>query len=89
MSLTKLAGFDEATRRNTWHGETLPVPYVGDRGCRRCSVGQLVQLEPSTQMALFYHGGYGAAERKTYDLCLACGHVSIIHIETLNPRRFA
>lgn len=88
MSLKTLPGFDEATRRHAWDGETLPVLHQGQRGCRRCSIGELMRLAPSTQLTLFYHGGYGAAERNTYDLCLACGHVSIVHIETLNPRRF-
>lgn len=88
MSLQTLDGFDEAVRRHTWTGERLPVPYLGVRACRRCSVGELIRLEPSTQLALFYHGGYGAAERKTFDLCLACGHVSVVSMETVNPRRF-
>ena len=73
--------------RVKWNGTRDVVPYYGERGCSRCSFGVLVRLEPHTQPALFIHGGYGAAERMTYDLCLACRHVSIVQVETLNPRR--
>lgn len=87
MGLLKLEGFDERVRRHSWTGNVLPVPYQGERGCRRCSVGILVRVDPSTQLALFYHGGYGAAVRETCDVCLACGHVSVAQVESLNPRR--
>jgi hypothetical protein len=84
--LVQLPGFDEAVRRNTWTGSLAVVPYEGTRNCPRCSHGLLMRLAPHVQPALFYHGGYGAAERLTYDLCLACGHVSVVQTETLNPR---
>lgn len=87
MPLVKLPGFDEAVRRHTWSGSRAVIPYQGKRACSKCSMGVLVRLAPSTQLALFYHGGYGAAERSTYDLCLACGHVVVVAVETLSPRR--
>jgi hypothetical protein len=85
--LVKLPGFDEATRRHTWKGTRLPAVYEGQRGCPRCSIGYLVRMAPHAQPALFYHGGYGATERLTYDLCIACGRVSVVEVETLNPRK--
>lgn len=88
MRLQTLDGFDEAVRRHTWAGETLPAVWKGHRPCNRCSVGEIVRVGTFTQTALFYHGGYGAAERKTVDICLACGRVNIDLLETLNPRRF-
>lgn len=86
MPLVKLPGFDEAVRRHTWQGERLPVPYTGARSCDRCSTGHLVETAPIAQPALFYHGGYGATERRTVVVCLACGHTHTTRLETLNPR---
>jgi len=84
--LVELPGFAEAVRRHTWAGSRAVVPYDGTRYCPRCSHGLLLRLDPHIQPALFYHGGYGASERLTYDLCLACGRVSVVQVETLNPR---
>ena len=87
MPLVELPGFDEAVRRHAWSGSRALVPYAGVRSCVRCAVGQVVRMTAGVQGALFYHGGYGAAERRTVDVCVACGRVSVAGVETLNPRR--
>ena len=87
MPLVTLPGFDEAVARHSYKGSRAVLPYHGRRHCSRCSFGELIRLGPVTQMSLFYHGGYGAAERKTIDLCLACGRTQVVHKETVNPRR--
>lgn len=87
MPLVELPGFEEAVRRHTYRGSRALVPYNGARGCSHCNAGYVVRLDPFAQPALFYHGGYGAVEQTTVDVCLACGRVSIARIETLNPRR--
>lgn len=87
MPLVELPGFTEQVQHSQWAGERLPVLFDGQRACRFCSVGYLVSLDPFAQPALFYHGGYGAVERKTVDVCLACGRVSVMRLETVNPRR--
>lgn len=80
-----LPGFVEE-RREVWTGETLPVVFDGDRTCRRCGFGIVVQLEPWTAVPLFIHGGYGEAVRRTVSACLACGRASEVSRETVNPR---
>lgn len=41
----------------------------------------------ATQLALFFHGGYGAAERSTVEFCPGCGWVRTVAVETVNPLR--
>jgi hypothetical protein len=86
VPLVELPGFDEAVRRHRWEGSRCLVRHAGKRSCSRCSVGEIVRMTTGVQGALFYHGGYGASERKTVDVCLACGRVSVAGFETLNPR---
>ena len=86
MRLIELPGFDDAVRA-VWHGTTLPAVYDGERVCPRCSHGTVIRLDPVVQDALFYHGGYGASERETVDVCLACHRVTVHMVETIRPPR--
>lgn len=88
MPLVELPGFDQAVTAHKWTGSTAVAVYTGSRACSRCGIGEVVRVKAVVQLALFYHGGYGAAERRHIDLCLACGRVSVAGYETLNPRRF-
>lgn len=87
MRLTTLLGFDEATRRKLWTGETLPVLYDGERVCPRCDAGRVIVLDPVIQDALFFHGGYGESIKETVDVCLACHRVTVRQRESVSPRR--
>ena len=87
MSLVELPGFEEAVRRHTYTGTRSIVPYSGTRYCSRCSVGQLVPAGRFTQHALFQHGGYGEGRAETSMLCLACGHVLVVRVESVRPPR--
>ena len=89
MPLVTLPGFDERVRRHTWTGSRALVHYQGHRACTRCSIGEVIQLGPFIQPALFFHGGYGAAERRVVDVCLACGRVTVAQFDTVNPRELA
>lgn len=71
-------------RRHQW-GRWLPVP-APPRCPRASCAGDLQRLPSATQLALFIHGGYGAAERSTFDLCLSCGWTREATTETVNPR---
>ena len=82
----ELPGFEEATRRHKWKGSRAIQRYRGVRHCTRCEYGDVIRLTTGIQPALFYFGGYGASERKTVDVCTACGRVLIVGLETLNPR---
>ena len=84
--LAVLPGFDEAVRRHTWTGSRMLVPYQEHRVCTRCLVGEVIRIGPFTQPALFLHGGYGAAERRVIDVCLACGRVTVAQVDSVNPR---
>ncbi len=86
MPLVELPGFDERVRRHCWAGSRAVAVYKGRRPCVRCSHGEVVRLTPYTQAALFYHGGYGATERVTADLCLSCGRVTVAYVESVAPR---
>lgn len=74
--LVELPGFEEAVKRHSYNGSRELAVFEGDRGCTRCSVGILCRLTLGVQDALFFHGGYGASERRTVDVCVACGRVS-------------
>jgi len=87
MPLVELPGFDEAVRRHTWTGTKTLAVYQGHRTCTRCTIGETLRLGPYTQPALFIHGGYGAAEAQTIDVCFACGRATVAQIDTINPRR--
>jgi hypothetical protein len=89
MPLVELPGFEEAVARESWTGSTALVPFAGQRHCRKCNAGTVVAMPPVTQLALFYHSGYGAAEELTIDVCLACSHVSIRQVSTRNPRKYS
>lgn len=86
MPLVELPGFAEAVARHSSRTGTALVPYTGDRHCTSCNAGTVVRLDPVTQPALFYHGGYGAAEEITIDICLACGRSNVSQVSTRNPR---
>jgi hypothetical protein len=86
MQLVELPGFDEAVRRHGWRGSRAVVPYEGDRHCSHCEFGRVLRMTSGVQGALFYHGGYGASERRHVDVCLACGRTSVVRVETLHPR---
>lgn len=87
MPLVELPGFDEKVRQATWIGNVLPTIYLGDRHCPRCTFGHIVTLEPFVEEPLFFHGGYGEAQRRTVDVCLACGKTSVRVLESLAPIR--
>lgn len=89
MPLVELPGFDQAVARHQWTGSRAIKLHTGRRACNRCSMGHLIRLDPVTQPALFYHGGYGAATETTIDVCLACGAVRTAAIKTRNPRRLS
>lgn len=74
-----------AVARARWTGNVLPVlarPVCPVSVC----AAPLFTLRPAVQPALFFHGGYGAAERTTIRVCVACGWAGTAHVETLNPR---
>lgn len=78
--------FDQqAAPRDRWTGNILPVlaqPWCPRLTCR----SPLVTLAAAVQPALFFHGGYGGAERTTILACPACGWSAPDRVETLNPR---
>lgn len=82
-----LPGLEHLDPRPGWTGNTLPVLYNGDRHCRRCTHGTIRRLPAISQDALFYHGGYGATERTTVDVCLSCGAANLSKVETVRPPR--
>lgn len=70
--------------RYEW-GRWLPV--LAPPRCPRPRCGaELVTLPTAIQPALFIHGGYGAAERSTFQLCVGCGWTRTATTETINPR---
>ena len=72
-------------RRHEW-GRWLPVLAPGLCPRKRCGA-TLVVLPTAIQPALFIHGGYGAAEQSTYEMCIGCGWTRVATTETINPRR--
>lgn len=87
MPLVELPGFDEKVRGQSWEGSVLPMVYEGIRHCPRCTFGEVVTLEPFIEESLFFHGGYGEAQRRTVDVCLACGKASVRVLESIPPIR--
>lgn len=84
---TLLPGFERPVRER-WTGNVLPVRREGRFACHRCGTADsMVRLDPYTQDALFFHGGYGASERMTAAVCLACGRSSVLTTETVRPPR--
>ncbi len=83
----ELPGFEANHRRRPWRGNRLPVLYAGRRPCLKCLGGDVLELGPITQDALFYHGGYGASTVTTVDICLACAAVNLRASETARPPR--
>jgi hypothetical protein len=82
--------FDVAPRRRTrreW-GRWLPIPVPARCPRRRCT-SVLVVMPAATQLALFIHGGYGAAEQTRVELCPGCGWAREAAVETVNPRHVA
>lgn len=74
-----------AAARTRWSGNALPVlapPVCPAAGCG----APLATLRPAVQPALFFHGGYGAAERVVNVLCGACGWSRTCTVESVNPR---
>ena len=86
MPLVELPGFDTAVARRSYRGSRALALCSGPRPCQRCNAGLVVRLDPVTQPALFYHGGYGAAEEVTVDVCLACGRSAVSSVSSRNPR---
>jgi hypothetical protein len=87
MPLIELPGFEEAVRRETWTGNVLPMIYEGVQHCPRCTFGEVITLEPFIEEPLFFFGGYGEAQRRTIDVCLACGKASVRVLESIAPIR--
>lgn len=81
--MTRPTLFDTPTRARTRRGTVAIVPRPA--ACPTCH-HPLVRLPTATQPALFIHGGYGAAQRTTRDLCTACGWTRTAAIDTVNPR---
>lgn len=80
--------FAPPTRQRRATGGVLPVlanPVCPDRRCGAA----LVTLRGVVQPALFYHGGYGGAERTVAQACPVCGWTARTATETINPRRLA
>ena len=85
--LVELPGFEEAVARHKWTGTRLPALYTGRRPCLKCTAGEVLELGPVTNVALFFLGGYGGSVVTTFDLCLACGSVNLRRSETARPPR--
>lgn len=80
--------FAPVERKPKWTGNVLPV--VAEPWCPRRFCGAwLVTLRGWVQPALFFHGGYGGAERTTAQACPVCGYQVEVAVETLNPRKLA
>lgn len=74
-----------AAARARWSGNVLPV--LSPPVCPRATCGApLVTCRPAVQPALFFHGGYGAAQRVVNELCGACGWSRTATVESVNPR---
>lgn len=69
--------------RHEW-GRWLPILSAGH--CPRDYCRQpLVEVIAAVQPALFIHGGYGAAERSTFEFCGNCGWSRTVATETISP----
>lgn len=80
--------FAPPERRPRWTGNILPV--LAEPACPRQICGAfLVTLRGVVQPALFYHGGYGGAERTVAQACPVCGWSTVVRVETVNPRKLA
>ena len=77
---------DMPPERTRWTGNTLPVLYVGDPTCR-CG-GMVVRCDPVTSEPLFFHGGYGEAQRVTVTVCLACHRTTERLRESVRPTHY-
>lgn len=75
----------EVAAKERWRGSRALV--VVPRGCcPRCL--QAPQEITQTELALFRHGGYGAARASTWLHC-ACGWELLVRVVEVNPRRVA
>lgn len=88
--MTKRKGQDSlfvvGERKRTRHewGRWLPVPSAGlcpREFCRQPLIEALSAIQP----ALFIHGGYGAADRTTFEFCGNCGWARVVATETISP----
>lgn len=83
--MTRPVLFDTGPRTARRRGTTALVPAPAR--CPHPTCAQpLLRLPAAIQPALFIHGGYGAAELTTRDLCTTCGYLRTATTETINPR---
>lgn len=68
-----------------WRGGVAVQLFAGPRSCGRCGSGLVVEVPAWVQQPLLRHGGYGAAERFSPLVCLACGRASMRMVETVRP----
>ena len=59
------------------------LPMVAEA---QCLCGAIPVRVTVTQLSLFIGVGYGAAERKTVDLCAGCWTVRVVEVAATNPR---
>lgn len=76
----------EVEAKERWRGSRALVPVPRDV-CPRCHVGS-PQEQTITELALFIHGGYGAARRSVWLHC-ACGWELRTAVSEVNPRHVA
>ena len=67
--------------RTRWEGTRAIVPTYG-APCHRCGTSYRIRY---VQPALFFHGGYGAAEERATTYC-ECGLLSFTRLSLKNPR---
>lgn len=81
--LERLFGVEAKPR---WTGSTELVPVPHDT-CPRC--GGEPEVIEAAQLALFYHGGYGATRGESVTVCLDCRMVLVVEHRSENPRHVA
>lgn len=67
--------------RHRWTGTTA-LALRADTLCTLCGTAY---RDAHTQPALFYHGGYGEAQRLDVSWC-SCGALNRVDVDPVNPR---
>lgn len=74
---------DLRPRRKRWTGSKALVPLSPHR-CPAC--GYALDSAGVGQLALFFHGGYGATQVTTRRYCHGCGWSLVSSVDEVNPR---
>jgi hypothetical protein len=70
-------------RTGRWRGSRALVP-LSVHLCPAC--GYALDETGMGQLALFFHGGYGATQRSTRRHCHGCGWTLLASVADVNPR---